>query len=276
MSTPAARPLAVVTGASSGIGLELARECARHGHDLVLVAQHGADDALAAVRAESADGQVLLADLATSAGVEEVASGVAALGRPVDVLALNAGLGLGGRFVPAPDGPDAQDTDLGDELRLIAVNVTSTVHLAKRLLPAMVARGSGRVLITSSISGTQPTTFEAVYGGTKAFQLSFAESLRAELEGSGVTVTALLPGPTDTDFFRRGRMDDTVVGSELKTQTSPAEVARQGYAAMMAGEDQVTGGTWAVKLQRQLNRLLPETVAARRHRAVAEPGATEG
>ena len=235
MTTASARPLAVVTGASSGIGLELARQCARHGHDVVLVAHRGADEAAGAIRAEGVDAHVLLADLATPDGVEEVATGVRALGRDVDVLALNAGLGLGGRFVAAD--PDADTTDLDDELRLIALNVTSTVHLAKRLLPAMVARGSGRVLVTSSISGTQPTTFEAVYGGTKAFQLSFAESLRAELEGTGVTVTALLPGPTDTDFFRRGQMDDTVVGGELKTQTSPAEVARQGYEALMAGRD---------------------------------------
>ena len=268
MSAPRPRPLAVVTGASRGIGLELARECARDGHDLLITGRGEAtEEAAGRLREYGAAVTAVTADLATADGVEHVVRAVHELGRPVDVLALNAGLGLGGRFLGGPEG-----TDLDDELTLIGVNVTATVVLAKKLVPPMAERGRGRVLVTASISGTTPTTFEAVYGASKAFQRSFAEALREELRDTGVTVTALLPGPTDTDFFARGNMDDTRVGVVLKSATSAASVARQGYVAMMAGRHEVVGGSRRTRLQRQLNKVLPDPVKARRHRAIAEPG----
>src|SRR4051812_38027529 len=175
---------AVVTGASSGIGFELARQFAEHGFDLLVAAEDDAIEQAAAALRRDGSNQVtaVRADLATFEGVERLYAAILESGRPVDALALNAGRGIGGAFV---DG-----TDLADELNVIAVNVTSTVHLAKRVVPDMVARGAGRVLFTSSIASTMPGTYQAVYNASKSFVQSFAEALRAELSDSPVTVTA--------------------------------------------------------------------------------------
>lgn len=182
--------------------------------------------------------------------------------KPDDIPAFNAGVGVGGDF--------ARGTDLRDELTLIALNVVSPVHLAKRALPDMVGRGRGRVLFTSSIAATMPAPFEAVYGASKAFLLSFAEALRNELKDTGVTVTALMPGPTDTNFFHRAGMDDTKAGAGKKDD--PAEVARQGFEALMAGKDHVVAGSLKTKLMGAANEALPETAKAEAHRHLAEPG----
>jgi uncharacterized protein len=181
MAAAEARPVALVTGASSGIGLELAKQFAHEGFDLVLAAE---DTALTdAVRGcESAGAEVLSVqvDLATYEGVEELWSAVNGAGRPLEAVAINAGIGAGGEFV---DG-----TDLDDELKLVNLNVVSTVHLAKRVLPGMVDRGRGRVLLTSSIASMMPSTYLAVYGASKSFVQSFSEALREELKETGVTV----------------------------------------------------------------------------------------
>jgi uncharacterized protein len=260
---------AVVTGASSGIGLELARQFARHGFDLLLVARgQGLDAAAATLRGQGADVHTFSADLSTQEGVEAVVQALQDLGRPLDALAVNAGVGVGGSFVP---GVAEHATAWEDELSLMRLNVISVVHLAKRLLPAMVQRGEGRVLFTSSISGTTPIPFEAVYGASKAFVLSFAEAIRKELEGSGVTITVLLPQQTETAFFHKAGEDDTKVGAGPKAD--PAEVARQGFEALMAGRDKVFGGGLATSFEgRVLNKLLPDDMKAERHARLSKPG----
>jgi short-subunit dehydrogenase len=212
--------LAVVTGASSGIGFELARQFAEHGFDLIVVAEDesigGAADELRDLRVEVEPVQV---DLTRAADVDRLWERVRARGRPLAAIAINAGVGVGGPFV---------DNDLEDELRLIDLNVVSVVRLAKYAVRDMVSRGSGRILLTSSIAAETPAPFLAVYGASMAFVQSFADALHYELKDTGVTVTALQPGPTDTSFFER-----------VEEKDDPAEVARQGFEAMMAGEHRV-------------------------------------
>ena len=259
---------AVVTGASSGIGLELARQFVDNGFEVLICAE---DDELVAARADlaAADGSadrpevdLVRADLATTDGVEQL---LAAIGeRQVDALAVNAGVGNGGRFVDIP---------LADEQRLIALNVGSTVHIAKRLLPEMLLRGSGRILFTASVAGTQPGPFYATYAASKAFVLSFAEALRHEVKDSGVTVTALLPGPTDTEFFDRAGMNDTPVDSANKDD--PADVARDGFEALMAGKDQVVAGSVKNRLQVAGGKILPDRAKAAAHAQMTKPESQE-
>jgi short-subunit dehydrogenase len=254
--------LAVVTGASSGIGLELAKQFASHGFDLLIISEDDQIDAAAEhLRSLGARVDAVQANLATFDGVESVCQLISDNGQPIDALALNAGVGVGGPFL---------ESELDDELNLIALNVASPVHMAKRLLPAMVARDRGRVLITSSIAAEMPAPFEATYGASKAFLLSFSEALRNELKDTHVTVTALQPGPTDTNFFRRAGMEDTKVGAGKKDD--PADVARDGFEAMMAGKDHIVAGSLKNKIQSAVAQILPETTKAEMHRKVGEPG----
>ena len=258
------RPLALVTGASSGIGFELAKQFAEHGYDLFICAEDAgilmARQSLEQTGASHI--QHLQVDLATYQGVEDLMNAVRALARPLDVVAINAGVGVGGDFT--------RQTDLAAELRLIDLNVTSTVHLAKRVLPDMVAAGHGRILFTSPIAATMPAPFLAVYGASKAFVQSFAEAIRNELKDTGVTITSLMPGPTETNFFDRAGMQDTKVGSEEKDD--PAQVARQGFDALMAGKDHVIAGSWMNKVQGVLGKVIPDTAKAEMHRKLSEPG----
>ena len=263
MSSPTDTPLAVVTGASSGIGFELAKQFAEHGFDLVVAAEDAelqpAADQLAGLGATV---QAVQVDLSTAEGVEELAGVLQAGGRPVDALALNAGIGAGGDF--------ATQTDLDQELELIDLNVRSTVHLAKRVLPAMVERGQGRVLFTSSIASTFPGPYHAVYNASKSFVQSFAEAIREEVKDHGVTVTSLMPGPTETEFFERAHMQDTRVGQSDK-KDDPADVARDGFEAMMAGEERVVSASLSTKLQGRGSRLMSDKVKSALHRRMAEP-----
>ncbi len=256
------RPLALVTGGSSGIGRELARQFALHGFDLVIGGSSGrVEEAAAALRLNGAVVVPVRSDLATYNGVEAVWKAVQDTGRPLAAAALNAGIGIGGAFV---------DTALEDELRMIAINATSQVHLAKRIVPGMIAARSGRILFTSSLSATTPTPYETVYGPTRAFVYSFAQSLREELLGTGVTVTALLPGATDSEFHQRAGMGDTKFGDN-SWKNSRELVARKGYEAMMAGRDHVIGGdraTWRTAVR---NKFLPERVKAHRQAQMARP-----
>jgi short-subunit dehydrogenase len=255
---------AVVTGASSGIGYELAKVFAKNGYDLLVTSSgEKIESAGADFTGLGVDVQTVQADLATYDGVEKLWREIQATGRPIDALAINAGVGVGGDFT--------RETDLDAELNMIQLDVTSVVHLAKRVLPAMVERRSGRVLITSSIAGDIPAPLEAVYGATKAFDLSFAQSIRAELKDTGVTVTALQPGPTNTNFFHRAGMDDTKVGSEGKYTNDPADVAQQGYDALMKGEDHVFSSSVKTKLQGEFSKFMPASVTAEMHRKQAEP-----
>jgi uncharacterized protein len=254
--------LALVTGASSGIGLELARLFTKNGYDVIINAE---DDELTSAEASlagnGAEVRAVKADLSTDAGVERLWAAVAAGGRPLDAAALNAGIGVNGSF--------AKDIPLEDDLRLIAVNVTAVVHLAKRILPGMVDRGEGRVLITSSVAATAPGPYYATYAASKAFLQSFAQAVRYELKDTGVTVTALQPGPTDTEFFDRAGMDDTKVAEAKKDD--PAEVARDGFEALMAGKDHVIAGSVKNKAQVAGGTVLPERARAAMQAAQTKP-----
>ena len=260
------RPLALVTGASSGIGLELARQFVEHGFDVIITAE---DDELATAEAALAGNgtevQAIRANLSTYDGVERLWWAVAGIDRPLDAVALNAGIGVNGDFT--------RDIPLEDDLELIAVNVTAVVHLAKRVLPAMVERGAGRVLITSSVAATMPGPYYATYAASKAFLQSFAQAIRFELKDTGVTVTALQPGPTDTEFFDRAGMEDTKVADADKDD--PATVARQGFEAMLAGKDHVIAGSPKNKLQVAGGKLLPEKARAGLHAAQTRPRGDE-
>ncbi|MFP5283416.1 MAG: SDR family NAD(P)-dependent oxidoreductase [Actinomycetes bacterium] len=253
---------AVVTGASSGIGLELARQFAENGFDVLICAEDAGITA-AAAELSSTGSRVspLRADLSTYEGVETLYAAAASTGRPIDALALNAGIGLGGPFV---------ETDLTTELRMIDLNVKSTVHLTKLALPDMVRRNEGKILITSSIASTMPGAFQTVYNATKSFLQSFAQALQNELKETGVTVTSLMPGPTDTEFFERAEMEDTRVGQGKKDD--PAPVATQGFTALMKGEDKVIAGSLKTKAMGAANKILPDSVKAEEHRQMAEPG----
>ncbi len=262
MTSSTTRPLALVTGASSGIGRELAQQFAEHGFDLVVNAENDSVYAAAVeLRATGADVRAVRADLRTAAGVEQLWSAVTATGRPLDAAALNAGVGKGGAFL---------DTELADELAIIDLNVTSTVRLAKHVLREMTARKEGRVLVTSSVASTMPGSFQAVYNASKSFLQSFAEALQDELRDSAVTVTSLMPGPTETDFFRRADMEDTKVGASAKDDAG--QVARQGFEALMKGERRVVAGSLSTRAQERLGKAVPDPLKAKMHRKMAEPG----
>ncbi|MEZ2410669.1 SDR family NAD(P)-dependent oxidoreductase [Bosea sp. RCC_152_1] len=258
------RQLAVVTGASSGIGLELARLCAREGFDLVVAADepqiHGASAELGAF-----GGMVVAveADLATLDGVDQLYDAVIATGRPVDALFANAGRGLGRGFL---------DQDVDEFRRVIDTNITGTVYLIHRIGNDMRARNAGKILLTGSIAGFMPGSFQAVYNGTKAFIDSFAFALRNELKDTEVVVSCLMPGPTETEFFRRADMLDTAVGQQEKDD--PAEVAKTGFEALMRGDADVVSG-WKNKLQTTLANVTPAGILAEQHRKMAEPGSGE-
>lgn len=255
--------LAVVTGASSGIGFELAKQFAQNGFDLLVVSNSPKiHEAAHSLQNNGTSAQALQADLASYEGVEKLYATIQSAGRPVDVVAINAGVGVGGDF--------ARDTDLQAELNLIQLNVVSPVHLAKRVVPDMIAAGHGRILFTSSIAGTMPAPFEAVYGASKAFLTSFAQALRNELKDTGVTITVLMPGATETNFFHRAGMDDTKVAVDEKDD--PAEVAKDGFEALMAGKDHVVAGSLKNKVFATGGHALPDPAVAEIHRGLSEPG----
>jgi short-subunit dehydrogenase len=255
--------LAVVTGASSGIGLELARQFAENGFDLLIASNsERIQQAAESLRQTGVDVQSVQANLASYEGVEELSNAITSAGRRVDAVAINAGVGVAGDF--------SRDTDLEAELDLIRLNVISPVHLTKRVVQHMLDQGGGRILYTSSIAGTMPAPFEAVYGASKAFLTSFAQALRNELKGSNVTITVLMPGATETDFFHRAGLEDTKVGASEKDD--PAEVAREGFEALMAGKDHVVAGSLKNKVQAAAGHALPDPVVAELHRKQSEPG----
>jgi short-subunit dehydrogenase len=256
---PSPKPLAVVTGASSGIGYELAKLCAREGFDLMVAADRPEIvEAAQALRELGAEVDHLQTDLAKPDGCDRL---IALIGdRPVDALLGNAGHGLGHAFL---------DQDFASIQHVIDTNITGTIYLTHRLARGMVERERGRILFTGSIAGLMPGTFQAVYNGTKAFVDSFAWALRNELKDTGVTVTCLMPGPTDTDFFHRAGMDDTDVAQSRKDD--PADVARTGFEAMMRGEGDVVHGL-KNKLQAAAAAVTPQSMLAERHRQMAEPG----
>ena len=258
---PNTRPLAIVTGASSGIGYELAKLCAENGFDLVVAADTPIEGAAQEFRALGAQVDALETDLATTEGVDRLYAAVK--GRPVDALLANAGHGLGRAFL---------DQDFEDVRHVIDTNITGTVYLIQKVGRDMRARNKGRILITGSIAGFMPGSFQAVYNGTKAFIDSFSFALRNELKETEITVTCLMPGATDTEFFERADMLDTKVGTQEKDD--PAKVARDGFDAMMAGESDVVSG-WKNKIQTTVANVTPNEMLAEQHRKMAEPGTAE-
>jgi short-subunit dehydrogenase len=254
----AIRPLAVVTGASSGIGLGLAVECAKNGFDLLIAADRPLNDATEEIRLAGASVEAVQGDLATPAGIEKLYAAIG--GRPVAALLANAGHGLGKGFL---------DQSFDEITHVIDTNITGTLALIHKVGNDMRARHTGRILITGSIAGFMPGSFQAVYNGTKAFIDSFSWALRNELKDSGVTVTCLMPGVTDTEFFARADMLDTKVGAGSKMD--PNEVAHIGFKAMMEGDGDVVAGL-KNKLQSAIATVTPSSVLAEQHRKMAEPG----
>ncbi len=255
----ASRPLAIVTGASSGIGFELASEAARGGFDLLIAADEPSiQQAAQLLSKHGARVDAVEADLATLEGVDRLYS--ATQGRPVAALLANAGRGLGHAFL---------DQSFPDIMRVVDTNVTGTLYLVHKVGREMRARGQGRILITGSIAGLMPGTYQAVYNGTKALLDSFSYALRAELKDSGVTVTCLMPGATETEFFERADLMDTKVGAEKKQPAD--EVARVGFQAMMQGDADVVAG-WNNKLRAAIASITPNEMLAEQHRKMAEPG----
>lgn len=244
------RPLALITGASSGIGFELAKEFARNGFDVVITAEDAELKVAASeLRNLGANVESFQVDLIPWEGVKELYSKVRGLGRPIDCAAINAGRGIAGDFT--------RETPLEEELKIMQLNVLSTVHLAKYVLKDMVAQGHGRVLITSSVVSVMPSPLQAVYSATKAFTHSFAESVRNELQDTDVSITSLMPSATDTEFFDDPSFADKKIKSMKKDD--PAQVARQGFEALMDGKDHVIGGPFKNKLQVAINKFLTES-----------------
>src|SRR3954464_14030834 len=260
--TNAGQSLAVVTGASSGIGFYLAKECAENGYDLLIAADSTElETAAEKLRAFGVNVQTVETDLATTEGIDELYE--ATNGRPVDILMANAGHGLGHAFL---------EQDFEEARHVIDTNVTGTVYLVHKIGRDMRTRGRGRILFTGSIAGFMPGTYQAVYNATKAFIDSFSFALRAELKDSGVTVTCLMPGATETEFFERADMMDTKVGQSKKDDA--ADVAKVGYAAMIAGKGDVVTG-WQNKLRSAIATVTPSGILAEMHRGMAEPGSGE-
>ena len=261
MTSTENRPLAVVTGASSGIGRELAKQFAENGYDLLVCAEDaGIEHAASELRGTGAEVTALQADLATYDGVEKLYAATTVAGRPVSAVALNAGVGLGGPFL---------ETELAREIAMIDLNITGTIHLAKRLLPDMVARDAGSILVTSSVASTMPGSYQSVYNATKSFLQSWTQAVQEELKDTGVVLTSLMPGPTDTNFFHRAKMDDTPVGKGKKDDS--AQVARQGFEALMDAKDKVLAGSLKSRAQGQAAKVLPDKLKATMHRGMAEP-----
>jgi short-subunit dehydrogenase len=266
VSESAARPLALVTGASSGIGFELAKQFAGHGYDLIIAAEDvELDDATEHLRALGGNVAPVSVDLTKRADVERLVAAYRGSGRPLDAAALNAGVGVSGAFV---------DTDLDQELEIVELNCASTVHLAKRVVQDMVARGEGKILFTSSVASQAPEPFQTVYAASKAFVQFIALGLREELADTGVTVTSLLPGPTDTEFFDRADAGDTKLGAS-EHKDNPALVAKQGFEGLMKGEASVFAGSVTSKLMGRLSALMPDALAAKSHKPMTAPGSAE-
>lgn len=258
-----AEQLAMVTGASSGIGLSLAKELASRGYDLVICAESGRlDTAEQELAGSGVQVRAVHADLATREGVDTLWRAIDDGGRPLDIACINAGVGVGGEFA---------ETDLDAELNMVELNCVGLVHLAKHVVRHMRGHNRGRILITSSIAGEMVAPREAVYAATKSFGLSFAHSLRYELHETGVTVTALQPGPTDTDFFRRAGMENTEVGTKGKHQSQPDEVAKEGIDALLSGRDHVYSASITTKLEGMTANFVPGAVKGAMHEKQAKP-----
>jgi short-subunit dehydrogenase len=264
MSDKAAEKFAIITGASTGIGFELATLAAKDGYNLLVVADEPSiETAAEALREHGVLVRWVEADLSTLEGVDTLLD--AAGEGKIDLLCANAGRGLGHGFL---------DQSVEDWRRVVDTNITGTLYLLQQVLRDMVERDDGKVLITGSIAGFIPGSFQAVYNGSKAFIDSFADAIRNEVKDSkGVTITTLMPGPVDTEFFTRADMLDTSVGAS-GSKSDPADVARDGWDALMKGEAHIVSG-WKNKVQATLAHVTPAAILAEQHRKMAEPGTAE-
>lgn len=252
--------LALITGASTGIGYFLAQECANHGYDLIVAADEARiEKAAAELRQTGVDVCAVEVDLSTTEGVDRLRD--AAEGRPIDLLLANAGRSLGGDFL---------DQDFAEARRVVDTNVTGTLYLIWRVGSDMRSRGEGRILITGSIAGFLPGAYQAVYNASEAFLDSFSFALRDELDDTGVSVTCLMPGATETEFFARAEMADTVIREK---KDDPAEVARRGFEAMMRGDEQDAVSGWRSKLQSALANVMPAGTMPKQYKKQVAPGA---
>ncbi|WP_158915869.1 SDR family oxidoreductase [Caulobacter sp. S45] len=260
------RPFAVVTGGSNGIGYELARQFADNGYDILIAAEDAGHLAEAAQGLESLGAGVVThaADLSREDGVEGLYQVIRNMDRPVDVLCVNAGVGLSGAFA---------ETDLQRELKMIDLNVRGAVQLTKLVLKDMVARDRGKLLFTSSIAATMPDPFEAVYGATKVFLRWFGEALREELKDTGIGVTVLMPSVTETNFFNRAEMLDTKAGASDK-KDDPAVVAKAAFEALQHNKDKVLPMA-KNKVMGAIADALPDTLAAKIHSGMSKPGSAD-
>ena len=256
------RGLGVVTGASTGIGFELARCCAADGYDLIICADEPEIEAAAAKLRNGVEVRTVNADLSTEQGVDTLLQAVGT--RDIDILIANAGVGARGAFLDQP---------WEDSRRVIMTNVLGTMALLHKAGQKMRARGKGRILVTGSIAGHMPGSFHSVYNGSKAFLDNFCFALADELHDSEMTITCLMPGPTDTEFFARAGLEDTALGAS-DSKADPADVARKGYDAMMRGDREVVPGLMN-KVQSKLAGVVPESWIARVHRSMARPGSGE-
>lgn len=256
-----ANQLAIVTGASTGIGFALAGQLAERGYDLIVVADEALIDAAARdFQQFGTQVESVQADLGTIEGVDTLLA--AARGRQIDLVCANAGTGTGGAFL---------DQEVARWRHSIDTNVTGTVYLLQKVLRDMVARGDGKILVTGSIAGYIPGSFNAIYNATKAFIDNFTEALRNEIKDvEGVTLTTLMPGPTDTEFFARADMLDTSVGQD-EHKADPAKVAKDGLDALFDGKGHIVSGL-SNKIQVLGSGVVPQSVLAERHRKLAEPG----
>ena len=252
------RKLAIVTGASSGIGLEIAKLAAQDGYDLIVAADTPFVEAGPAFQNLGADVEEVETDLSTKQGVDQLLAKVG--DRPVDVLVANAGHGLGHAFL---------DQSPEEWQHVLNTDVTGTLLLVQPIVKRMVERGEGKVLITGSIAGFTPGSFQAVYNASKSYLNSLSFALREELRDTDVTVTCLMPGATETEFFKRADMMDTMVGTEAKDDA--AMVAREGFDAMMKDKGDVVTGT-KNKVQSAIANVMPSEALAKQHRKMAEPG----
>ena len=259
----AQRPLAIVTGASSGIGLELAKLVAKDSYDLLIAADDPKiEEAASVLRGlNGAAVDTIQVDLSTTEGVDALLA--KAKGRTVEVLCANAGHGLGHGFL---------DQDFAAARHVVDTNITGTIYLIQHVGRTMREAGNGRILITGSIAGFTPGTYQAVYNATKAFMNSFGWALRTELKDTGVTVTVLMPGATETPFFERADLKDTAVGTAEKDD--PSTVAADGWAALKRGDGDIVSGLHN-KAQTAIASVTPSAVLARQHEKMAAPGSAK-
>ena len=259
-----ANKFAIITGASTGIGFELATLAAKNGYDILVVANEPLIDAAAQdFKQFGTEVSSVNADLSTVEGVDQLLA--AANGRQIDLVCANAGHGLGHGFL---------DQNLADWRKVVDLNIVGTLYLLQKTLKPMVARNEGKVLVTGSIAGYIPGAFQAVYNASKAFVDSFVAAIQNELKDSdGVTITNLMPGPVETEFFARGDLLDTSVGAS-DSKSDPADVAKDGWDALMAGKASIVSG-WKNKIQSAMANVTPNAVLAEQHRKMAEPGSAK-